>query len=106
MIGKLDEQISLQRVTLTNDGQGGQTGSWAEYAAVWAQVRPMKGGERQASERQEAVSDYVVTVRYRSDIRHADKIVWRSRDLNIRFIRDGGPRAQYLEIEAELGAAN
>lgn len=106
MIGKLDERISLQRATLIADGQGGQSESWTEYAEVWASVRPMKGMERQASQREEAISDYLVTVRYLDDILDSDRIVWRGRQLNIRFKRDAGPRAQYLEIEAELGAAS
>lgn len=104
-LGGLDDRISLQRVTLTADGQGGSTESWSEYAAVWARVRPMKGRERQASERQEATADYVVRIRYRDDVLEADKIVWRGREMNIRFIPDGGPRAHFLDIEAEMGAA-
>lgn len=105
-IGELDERVSLQRLTTAPDGVGGRTETWTEYAAVWAKVRAMKGRERDAAQRQEAAADYVVTIRYRDDVLAADRIVWRTRELNVRFPRDAGPRPQYLEIEAELGAAS
>lgn len=104
MIGKLDERISFERKTLTPDGSGGASESWAEYAEVWASVRPMSGRERERAMRNESAADYLITIR-RREILATDRIVWRERYLNIRFVKDAGPRAHYLEIEAELGAA-
>lgn len=105
-IGELNERVSLRRMSLAPDGAGGQTETWAEYAAVWARVRPMKGQERQNAQRQEAAADYVVTLRYRDDVLEADKIVWRGRDLNVRFISNAGVRSEFMDVEAELGAAS
>ena len=102
--GRLDQRVSLQHRTLTDDGAGGGTETWTEYAEVWANVRPMSGRERQNAMRAEASSNYVIVIRHRSDVLESDKVVWRDRDLNIRFVKSEGPRPLYLEMEAELGA--
>ena len=105
-IGQLDQRISLQHRTLTDDGAGGATEAWTEYAEVWASVRPMTGRERENAMRNEATSNYVVTVRYRSDILERDRIVWRSKELNIRFIKNAGPRPPFLDLEVEMGVSS
>lgn len=102
-IGQLDQRVELQRVTLARAGGGGQDETWATYATVWAHVRPMSGRERQQAMRNDAISDYLVVIRYRAGVLEADRIVWRDRTLNIRFLKYQGPRESFLEIEAELG---
>jgi SPP1 family predicted phage head-tail adaptor len=103
--GALDQRIELKRKTRTPDGSGGATTTTPTYATVWANVRPMTGRERERSQRAEASSDYVITIRNRADMLESDLITWRGRTLNIRFIKNQGPRFAFLEIEAELGAA-
>lgn len=105
MIGKLDQRVSLQSKTLTDDGAGGASETWTEYAEVWAQVRPMTGREREIAMRNEAHANYVVTIRHRT-VSPLDRILWRGRYLNIRFVKEAGPRNQYLDIEAEMGTAS
>jgi SPP1 family predicted phage head-tail adaptor len=102
--GKLDQRITLTRNTLTDDGSGGSTSASTTYATVWANVRPMSGLERERSQRTEATSDYVVTIRNRDDVLEGDVIGWLGRSLNIRFVPPR-PRSNWLVIEAEMGAA-
>lgn len=102
-IGELDERITLQRKSLADDGAGGATVSWSDVAEVWAHVRAMSGREREQSMRNEGTADYVVVIR-RRELLPADRIVWRGRYLNIRNLRDDGPREPYLRIDAEMGA--
>lgn len=106
--GDLDQRVELRRRTLTPDGSGGATSSVSTYATVWANVRPMTGRERERSQRMEATADYVVTIRDRSDVLESDEILWLltagNRSMNIRFVRNDGPRHAFLEIEAEMGA--
>jgi SPP1 family predicted phage head-tail adaptor len=104
--GDLRERVSLVRKTLTDDGSGGATASESTYATVWAEVRPMSGREREQAMRQEATSNYLVRIRHRTDVVEGDIVRWGSRDLNVRFVRNAGAKPQYLDIEAELGAAS
>jgi len=103
-IGELDQRVTLESATLAGDGAGGATQSWAAYATVWAKVRPMTGRERMHAERQEASADYLVVIRRRSDVLEKHRVGWRGRYLNVRFVREAGPRKAYLVLEAEMGA--
>lgn len=104
-IGQIDQRISLQRSSDVDDGAGGSVATWTEYAEVWAHVVPLSGREREQQQRAEATSNYLVVIRYRSDVVEGHKIRWRGRELNVRFVRSEGPRTSWLEIEAEMGAA-
>ena len=103
--GQLDQRIELQRLTRTDDGYGGYVETWTTYASVWANVRPLSGRERYQAQQTQANANYRITIRYRSDVLDADRIVWRGQALNIRFRADGGPREQWLPIDAELEGA-
>lgn len=105
--GELDQRISFQRASEVRDDAGGSDTTWSEFARRWAKVVPMKGRERQNAQREEAVADYVITIRDDIDLLESDRIVaitgpWAGRGFNIRFLRQQG-RTAYLEIEAELG---
>lgn len=102
--GELDQRIAFRRKTLTSDGLGGSELVFADYASAWARVKPLSGRERQQSQRPEGVKAYEIVVRNRDDILDDDVIRWRGRDMNIRFIREKGPRDSWLYIEAEMGA--
>lgn len=106
MIGTFDQRVSLQRKSKTDDGAGGAVTTWTTLAEVWAHVRAMTGREREVSMRNEARANYVVTIRRRDGLTHIDRIVWQGRHLNVRFIKDEGPRVHTLKIEAEMGAAS
>jgi len=105
-IGELDQRVTLESATLASDGAGGATSSWAAYATVWAKVGPMtyRYRERMLADRQEASADYLVVIRRRSDVLEKHRIGWRGRYLNVRFVREAGPRKAYLVLEAEMGA--
>lgn len=100
--GQLSERIELQRATRTDDGYGGYAETWATYATVWAQVRPLSGRERYHAQQIEAEASYRVTIRYRADVLDSDRIVWRGQNLNIRFRADAGPREPYLMMDVEV----
>lgn len=101
-IGQLDQRIELEHIVQAPDGGGGYVESWVSYAHVWANVRPMSGRERFQAQQTQAAADYRFTIRYRDDVTEADRIRWRGKTYNIRFIADAGPREPYLAIDAEL----
>ena len=100
--GELSERVTIQRKTRTRDAMGGYAETWTDVTTVWALVRPMSGNERALAAQQQASVNYKVVIRYRA-VSTQQRLLWRGSPLNIRFIADRGPRAQYLEIEAEMG---
>lgn len=104
-IGELDQRVQLQRKSAARDGAGGGTATWTTYATVWALVRPLTGRERENAQRAEAVANYLVVIRQRTDLKESHRVLWGERALNIRFRKQRG-RSAWLEMEAELGAAS
>jgi SPP1 family predicted phage head-tail adaptor len=100
-IGELTERINLIRHVETIDAYGtvNLAPSTIE-AGVPAHVRPMSGRERDRGQQTEAQANYLVVMRAREDLTEKDAIYWRGKLFDIAFIRDRGPRAVFLEIEA------
>lgn len=103
--GELDQRVTISRETLAADGIGGATVTLATVATVWAKVVAKSGRERMAADRLDAEAGYLFVIRWRSDVREADRITWGGVDYNIRAIRQDGGRKLYLEIDAERGVA-
>lgn len=103
-IGDLRERVTLRRKTEATNEYGTITLTDGTIDTVWADVRPMTGGERDRAQQTEARSNYVIILRRRADLTTKDYVVWRDVQMNIRFIRDRGPRAQFMLLEVERGA--
>jgi len=106
--GDLDQRVVFQAKTRTPDGGGGFVDTWSNIGAtpeVWAKVWPVSGRERVEGQQIESPTMYRFRIRNRSDLTTAMRVVWRGRAHNIRFIADPGPRALYLDIDAEAGVA-
>lgn len=106
--GALDERIVVRREGLTGDGQGGSAVALTTVGTFYASVRVMSGRERDMANQTESPRNYRIILRrstLSADIQENDKVVWRGKTMNIRFIADAGPRQQYLMIEADSGVA-
>lgn len=75
--GKLRRRASLQRKQVTQDAFGAEIVTWAEFAAVWAGVEPLQGREFFAAlgQGEQAEVSARVRIRYRGDVRAADRVV-------------------------------
>lgn len=110
--GELDQLVTIRRVTQTKNEYGTLEETVQDLGPFWARVRPMTGREREASQQLEEQADYLFVFFYDIHVENAiqgdDTLVWEDvggQQYNIRFIKDRGPRALYLEIEAERGVA-
>lgn len=92
--GLMRERVTVQSATVSADNIGGISDgavTWASIATVpdiWARVMPIsgRGAERvNAMQLQSAIS-HEVTIRYRTDLTPAYRLVWGSKALNIRSI--------------------
>jgi SPP1 family predicted phage head-tail adaptor len=106
-VGELDDRVTIFDIVETTDQYGQTTDTKQDLGTYWAHARPMSGQEREYAEQREGVADYLfifrrciltdITIRERGFLR------WLGQDYNIRFIKDRGPRSEFLEIEAERG---
>jgi len=102
--GELDQLITINREVRTSDGMGGDTVSVNAVATnLFAHVRPRSGKEIGTHDRVEAPAIYLFVIRYRSDLKEDDQIVWNGQTYNIRAILTRGGRNIFLEINAERG---
>jgi SPP1 family predicted phage head-tail adaptor len=104
-IGELQETITLRRYTEAIDAYGTIARTATTIASgVFAHVRPLSGRERDRGQQTEARANYLVVIRYRTDLTEKDFVVWQGVEYGIRFIMDRGSRSTFLELECERGA--
>lgn len=106
--GKRDQRVTFQRFTSTDDGYGSTVDTWADYLHRWAEVKPLSGRERDQAQQVENPRNYRITVPRDSgtaNLTASDRVVWRSKTGNIRFIADAGPQPQEMVIDVEFGVA-
>lgn len=92
-----------------DDGVGGR----AETPAVIATIRPrsvmpVRGAEGSDAGALRATATYLIVMRRRDDLGPDNYFFWVSKGderLNIREIRDPGPRQTYMTVVAETGDA-
>ena len=101
--GSLDQRVTLQSLGYTTDAGGGRVETWTTVATVWAHVRPMSGRERLQADQLESPANYKVTIRRRTDVTAAKRILWQGKALNIRFDGFNSPRDLYMTFDAEMG---
>lgn len=81
---------TIQRRTLTSDGMGGWTESWANtYTNVACRVDAERAGpELSADGRIVSVEAYLLTVKYNQDIQPEDRIVYGTDNYEIEGVLD------------------
>lgn len=106
MLSKMRERVTIQENSTTPDGYGGAQDGWANIAStpiVSADVMPVKGREGDDAGRLASVQAYLVTIRYRSDVTPANRLLWGSVELNIRSVTNRDQKRKYITIEADSG---
>ena len=105
--GLLREPVSFQRRSLTSDGAGGQSETWAAIsgAPTRAHVKPLSGRERFVSDRIEATLRIRLLVRYSTAINETDRVIIRGKAHQIRFINNLEFQDRWLQLDCEGGVA-
>tara|TARA_R110001592_G_scaffold65538_1_gene200996 strand:+ start:205 stop:564 length:360 start_codon:yes stop_codon:yes gene_type:complete len=110
-IGDLRHLITIQNATETSDSAGGFTQTYSNTANIFASISPVKGSEQYSDGSQGMQIENPITheifIRYRDDITisNASKIVFGSREFNIRTILNLEEKNRFLKIEAEENVA-
>lgn len=101
---ELRHRITFQTLTLTPDGQGGSTESWAnipDTPTCWAKVTPKSAKERYFSQRVEMNTTHEIVVRWRNDLTSKMRIVHEGKIFQIHGIRAEDEERWWTYIDAE-----
>jgi|TARA_Y100000114_G_C11730800_1_gene313451 SPP1 family predicted phage head-tail adaptor len=104
-VGNMRHRINLKRATNTTDTGGGMTQSFSTLKTLFASVKPISGKELYRHGKLEESVTHEIMIRYRSDINTSDKILFDSREFNIRHIRNLDERKRYMLLICTEGDA-
>lgn len=105
LIGDLRERVTLQQESRSADTGGGVVLTWVDAATLWASVDMLRGTEPVSGEKPAEQRAYRIRTRSGTAIGAEMRLVWNSRVLNIRSVRNADARGTLLEIIAEEGVA-
>lgn len=98
--GRLRHRVTLQAPVESADEYGGTArASWRDVALVWADVQPeLSGRELMMAQQVESVVTHRVTLRYRSDVSTASRLVFQGRVLEVVQVIDPEERHRWLDL--------
>lgn len=97
--GKLDRRVVIQRATSVANGLNEPQEMWGDLATVWAEKKPTRGQERLDAQQVAGAASATFVIRWRSDLKVTDRLLFEGRPWNIKDIREVGRRVG-LEIDA------
>jgi SPP1 family predicted phage head-tail adaptor len=105
-IGPLDQRITIQARTAGVDALGQAATTWDNVVTVWAAADPIRGREYFAAATQQSETAVRFTVRYRSDVTPAMRVMWRNQAHDISAVIDPHGRKESLELMCLAGVAD
>jgi SPP1 family predicted phage head-tail adaptor len=100
--GTLRHVIDIQDAAETPDGMGGFTTSYSDiYSGLRASIWPLSASEHISNDKIELSITHRIRVRYRSGIKADMKVVFGSREFNIKSIINSEMRNIMLEMLCE-----
>ncbi|MBS0506844.1 MAG: phage head closure protein [Proteobacteria bacterium] len=86
--GDLDQRVTVERYTSTEDELGQPIQSWAPLFTCWAAVEPLTGREYLAAQAAQSEVTARVTMRYRPGITAQDRVIHDGTTYNIVSVID------------------
>lgn len=99
--GRLRERITFKSLTTTEVTGWDDTPSWVEAFKVWADVVATGGAERVRLQGVLSETQYVIKIRYRTDVTDEMQIVWGDKTLDILSVFPADGKKEYLIIQAK-----
>lgn len=104
-LGTLRERVQILQKSQTIGPEGGHATTFVPLATVWARVRSLSGALTSQADGRASKISHSIVIRYRTDLSPGDRIVYRTRPLEILSLGDLNGRRAYLacrctEIEA------
>ena len=94
--GQLDQRVTLERLTETEDKYGDSTSEWVPLATVWAAVEPLVGREYMAALQLQSDVTTRIRMRYRPGVLPTDRVLHEGHTYGIESVID--VRSQRREL--------
>lgn len=105
--GELRRRVTIQQRVTTQDTFGGQSQTWADFAAhVPAAIEPLSGRELMTAQSTQSEVSHRITIRYLPGVTAAMRIVYQGRYFNISAVMNIEERNREMQILASEGLNN
>jgi SPP1 family predicted phage head-tail adaptor len=98
-LGTLTDRVTLQRKITTSEPEGGEVAVYSTLSTVWARVRQLSARSSVAEDARGQSISHSVVIRFRTDLKPGDRIVYRGRNLEIAGLADINGRRAYLSCQ-------
>ena len=98
-LGTLTDRVTLQRKVTTDEPEGGEVAVFTTLSTVWARVRQLTARQAYAGDARGQNVTHSVVLRFRTDLKPGDRIVYRGRNLEIEALADINGRRAYLSCQ-------
>lgn len=98
-IGTMRDRVQLQRKDMVSEVEGGHSTVFVPLATVWARVTALSGGEAERADARTARISHTVVVRFRTDLKAGDRIIYRGATLDVISASDLNGRRAYLSCK-------
>ena len=109
--GDFKQRVSIEYVTVTEDGMGGGLENWTELVKEWVNIIPLSASQRLQMGAQGVGTTHRVQVRYRDDLdtlgyakkKYDNKLrlIYGERIFNIQYVINEYEESYYFEMAAE-----
>ena len=102
-VGELKRRITIEQKTRgASDGAGGYLAeTWATLATVWAKIDPRAGRELVDADQVVHRITHVITIRARTGITTAMRVVYQTRTFAIVDLRELMEGGRWMEMQCE-----
>ncbi|WP_240232899.1 phage head closure protein [Devosia lacusdianchii] len=95
-IGTLTDRVQLKRREMTGEDEGGHATLFVPVTSIWARVRSLSGRQGTSADGRAVEITHSVVLRFRTDVKPGDRMVYRGRTLDVVSAADLNGRRAYL----------
>lgn len=82
----MKERVTIQTPSESRSPSGETTLSWDTLATLWASVDGLSSRDILQAQQSNVLASHKIRIRYRSDVTHVCRIVWRNRTMEIASV--------------------
>lgn len=95
-LGTLTDRVQLRRRDTVAEAEGGHSMVFVPLATVWARVRALSARSSVLADAQAVAASHSVVMRFRTDLKPKDRLIFRGRVLDVLAAEDMNGRRAYL----------